>query len=135
MTPTQQAAYEHFRAAMDALFDSLLNGEAEPVPPTTPVAATPPPAPVRVRTPAPAPRPSVILPRPVVPPSKPGTVLTDAQRKAHLPAAKAVALKILKVIGDNAQLVPGVTGQLALERIPFDPTLVTLAIDAARREL
>jgi hypothetical protein len=42
----------------------------------------------------------------------------------------------MKVIGENnAQIVPGVTGQLAIERIPYDATLVSQAIDAAKGQL
>ncbi len=131
MTPEQQAAYERFKAAQDAFFETLMTTAPSPAAP----APTPAVPATRPRLQAPFTRPVVAPPRPSMPAPKPGTVLTDQQRKEHLPAAKAVALKILKVIGDNAQLVPGVTGQLALERIPYDPTLVQQAIDAARREL
>jgi hypothetical protein len=128
VTPEQIAAWERVLAAGTELIRSYK------VPLVTDDAKPPVPARVPARQGA-HPAPQLTLPRPATAPPKAGTVLTDKIRKDNLPAAKAIALKILKVVGDNPNLTQGVQGQLAIERIPYDGTLVQQAIDAARREL
>lgn len=59
--------------------------------------------------------------------------LTEAARREHLPAAVAQAKRIVQALGpDYPQLGQGLRGQLALERIPFDDELITLALAEAR---
>lgn len=128
MTPELKLAYAKFREAQDELFD-LLFAEAKLTPAVVRAAA---PAPTAARVPARVTSPT--LPKPLIP-AKPGTGLSDKVRQENLPAATAVALRILKVIGDTNTLVPGVTGQLAIERIPYDATLVKQAIEAARGQV
>jgi hypothetical protein len=76
------------------------------------------------------------LPAPVTAARHPAPQLTDDVREENLPVATAIAVRVMKIVGSNgAQLVAGVKGQLALERIPHDDVLVSQAIEAAKRQV
>lgn len=115
-----------FRKALDVFLDAIEDDLGPDVQATT----TPP---ARARQ-APPKREPIVLPQSLATP-KAGVVLADDVRAKSLPEATKVAVRILKMIGDSAQLVAGVTGQLALERIPYDAALVQQAIDAARQAI
>lgn len=87
------------------------------------------PTPERVTTKAPAPRQTVAAPVE----TEPRGALSEKTRAESLPAAIAVATKMAKVIGpDNIEFVPGLRGQLALQRIPHDEELIQAAVAATR---
>ena len=59
--------------------------------------------------------------------------LDDETRASNLPEAITIATRIMALIGtDHPQVVSGVKGTLALQRIAFDDALVQSAIAAAK---
>lgn len=143
MTEATYHALKQARAAINALFDAF---EAEPLDQVehvhVPISTTRPPLRPDVGTTR---RPSAAtpmrpsrggLPTPLTPQpaaAKAAVGLDEATRKANLPDAIEVAKRIIKGIGPNSpQLVHGVQGQLALQRIPYDDVLVQQAIDASK---
>ena len=99
--------------------------------PSPAVAKAAPAGAVRARTPAPQPTPQ-LLPKPLTAAARPKD-LDPAVRAANLPDAVKVAKRVIMAVGpEGAMLYEGVKGELALQRIPFDETLIADAIAQAK---
>jgi len=127
------ALVQAFSDFLDALVDDTEATKALRTASTpSPLPAKPAPAgAVRARTPAPQPT-TQTLPKPLTAAKTPKD-LDPAVRAANMPDAVKVATRVIMAVGpDGAILYEGVKGELALQRIPFDDTLIHDAIQKAR---
>lgn len=124
--------------AFSDFLDALVEGAEATKTLRTPVTPSPsgakaaPAAAARARTPAPQPSAPKPLPTPLTAAKTPKD-LDPAVRAANLPDAIKVAKRVIAAVGpDGGMLYEGVKGELALQRIPFDETLIAEAIQAAK---
>lgn len=133
MTPDAlRHVIENYRKAHGEFCDALLAiliRPAQPKPTTAPEPEpTPAPKPRTAKHPLPPP-----LPKPTTQARKANT-LTDEAREENLPAATAIAVELVTLLGqDHPQLLSGMRGQLALKHVPHDEPLIAEALAAAKR--
>ena len=130
---TRMALVQAFSDFLDALVDDeeATKTLRTPVTPSPAGAKPAPAAAVRARTPAPQAT-AQPLPKPLTAAKSPKD-LDPAVRAANMPDAVKIAKRVIAAVGpEGAMLYEGVKGELALQRIPFDETLIAEAIQAAK---